>query len=596
MIKSLIEVSLTTSVIIAVLLVSIPLVSKRYSPKCRYWIWFFIAVRLIIPVNFSIAKAPVTIPALIQPINNTPIKITSNQGIVITSTGGITTKVEHSGLISNNLLVLVWLIGIVLFLFWHISSHLIFCKGLKRFGKSADEQILKILNEIKNKFNIKRNIRILICKRLSSPMMLGFFKPCLIIPDKEFDCQELDVIISHELVHFKRHDLWYKLVILLARSVHWFNPLVHIMSAAANRDIEISCDEEVIKDSCADFRKRYAETVLKVIRTSFKPKTTLSTYFYGGKNSMKERFSSMFDLKAKKKGLALIIFVLIATLIAGMLISCENSTEQKEAPTTVKTRSIKDLPSSTTNSKTASSPVIQESSQKKTDSGSYMGFGDSNSIAIRMSGVQDEKNNRVFEISEDVKKQIEKLGLKKDDQVKFTYYEQEAGQPVISSIEKLSNTTGQVKGKRYDGEMRLASTSDWFGFEDLTPAEKIMYSITLPEAWTNDNTVFSLNGVKVAEVAPVVKLKDGQKLPEKFISSTDIYGETIKTSEIKVGDMNGKLRVYKQIPDDNPKPWYAYTYFLQRGDKVFVMTFYTFNNSSTDAALYEKILSTLYFK
>lgn len=306
---------------------------------------------------------------------------------------------------------------------------------------------------------------------------------------------------------------------------------------------------------------------------------------------------TFFNLKEKKNGFKLIILILAATLMAGMLISCGDNIDQKNSDSTKEESSTADLVPSTTNSKTAGLPSVQQNNEKKTDSGSYVGFADSNSIEIRISGIQDEKLAfRVFKVTEDIKQQINKLGLKKDDQVKITYYEQQAGQPVISSIEKLSNTSSQVKGKRYDGEIRLASTSDWFGFEDLTPAEKTMYSITLPGEWVNDNTVFSLNGQKVAEVAPAVKLKKGQKIPDKFIPSTDIYGEMLKTADIKISDMSGKLRVYKQIPDDNPKPWYTYTYFLQRGDKVFVMTFYTFNNSSTDAVLYEQILSTLYFK
>lgn len=144
-------------------------------------------------------------------------------------------------------------------------------------------------------------------------------------------------------------------------------------------------------------------------------------------------------LKTKKKGFALITFVLTAVLIAGMLISCGGASGQKESTTTLESSSVKDLTPPTTNSKTAGSPALQESSNEKTDSGSYVGFADSNSIEIRISGIQDEKLAfRVFKVTEVIKQQIDKLGLKKDDQVKITYYEQQVGQPVISSIEKLN--------------------------------------------------------------------------------------------------------------------------------------------------------------
>ena len=75
-------------------------------------------------------------------------------------------------------------------------------------------------------------------------MIIGLFRPTLLLPHEGYQKIDLEVIIRHELVHFKRNDLWFKLLLVCANAVHWFNPVIYLMVREANRDIEISCDEE----------------------------------------------------------------------------------------------------------------------------------------------------------------------------------------------------------------------------------------------------------------------------------------------------------------------------------------------------------------
>ena len=69
-------------------------------------------------------------------------------------------------------------------------------------------------------------------------MILGLFRPVLILPQMELSQQQLAFIFRHELAHYKRRDLWIKWMFLLVQSVHWFNPLVHILAKKANLDLE----------------------------------------------------------------------------------------------------------------------------------------------------------------------------------------------------------------------------------------------------------------------------------------------------------------------------------------------------------------------
>ncbi len=149
----------------------------------------------------------------------------------------------------------------------------------------------------------------------------------------------------------------------------------------------------------------------------------------GGKKVMRQWFTSNFDMKVKKRGIMLFAIVLVATLMVGMLVSCTTVEDDTNTPP------LQEEPNNETE-KVASdaSPTI------KTDSGSYVGQVDNNSIEIRISGVQDDKLAfKVFKISDEVRSTFESLALKKDDEVKFDYYEETIGQPVISKIEKISN-------------------------------------------------------------------------------------------------------------------------------------------------------------
>ena len=66
------------------------------------------------------------------------------------------------------------------------------------------------------------------------------------LPHEDFAAQDLSIIIRHELTHYKRKDLWYKILLVTARVIHWFNPFAYMMCRHANADIEQSCDDYLL--------------------------------------------------------------------------------------------------------------------------------------------------------------------------------------------------------------------------------------------------------------------------------------------------------------------------------------------------------------
>jgi beta-lactamase regulating signal transducer with metallopeptidase domain len=178
-----------------------------------------------------------------------------------------------------------------------------------------------------------KQITIKECIFISSPVLIGFFNPSILLPEKPIPSDELDYIFRHELTHYKRGDLFMNLLVLLVSAIHWFNPFVYFMAKAIRADCEAACDEKVVAGSCTDTRRRYGETIIAFIGTKNTGSPVLSTYFYGGSNNMKKRLTSIMDTGRKNKWLALlcVMAVIFSTILSGTVVAFANSAVQSQS-------------------------------------------------------------------------------------------------------------------------------------------------------------------------------------------------------------------------------------------------------------------------
>ena len=124
--------------------------------------------------------------------------------------------------------------------------------------------------------------------------------------------EDLALILAHEMAHCRRRDIQRKLVILLARAVHWFNPLVHWMAGQAQREIELACDEMVAASRPPQWRQAYCQALLHAIDAAGQPAPVLSTRFALEKEEIMRRFARVMRPVKGKKGAA--VFGLMALL------------------------------------------------------------------------------------------------------------------------------------------------------------------------------------------------------------------------------------------------------------------------------------------
>lgn len=312
---SLVECSASMSVFALGLIVLTPLLSKRYASKWLYYSWLVIVAGLIIPFRFHFHTVLIRIdaaPSSTQQVFHGNIEKVADTTVQINAANHIISTIQWYQIVG-----ILWLVGVAAFLIYHILRHYRFTRMVIRWGEHTDNpSMLEILEKIKSDMGISIQVKLMICSCVSSPMMLGFLNPVILLPRSDFTADELPYILRHELVHFKRKDLWYKSLMVFATAIHWFNPVIYLMVKAIMSQCEISCDAEVVNETGMDVRQRYSETIIGVIKNQSRMETVLSTNFYGGKKNMKKRIYAIMDARQKKAS-----FVLLCALLVGVMVS-----------------------------------------------------------------------------------------------------------------------------------------------------------------------------------------------------------------------------------------------------------------------------------
>lgn len=333
------EISVSVSLVIAVLLLASPLINRRYAAKWKYWIWVLLALRLMIPFHGADVRSMADswfrsdsrsamgsgesgaerISGQAMPQGRIVIEVPAQMTTPIASSNGR----DETQITPLEVAAFVWMMGSLAFILVHLISYVHYKnRALKRGYAVRDNDILRRVFELKRELRIKASVRIIEYPETASPMVIGFLEPVLILPETQYDSVELYFILKHELVHLKRRDVYMKLLLTAANAIHWFNPLVWIMQKEAVVDMELSCDERVTQGADHAVRKAYTETLLSTLHRRCARKAVLSTQFYGGKKIMKKRFQNILMKKGKKNGAVILVCAVLLTLSLGTLVGC----------------------------------------------------------------------------------------------------------------------------------------------------------------------------------------------------------------------------------------------------------------------------------
>ncbi|WOO34733.1 M56 family metallopeptidase [Anaerocolumna sp. AGMB13020] len=348
---AILEVSIVTGIVILILKLLSLLINNHYAVKWKRLIWLLVAVRLLIPVNFTPVSAPVQFDLLSSystnnRTDNTAKVNTAAVEMAVTKSIGeaeydTVKQADRPAAYENktmakpvpwlNIAASVWGAGVILFILYYLIGYLYYSRQIIRWRRPVNEQrIHNILTNLSGQLFLNKQPEVYVCDKTGSPFLIGFTHPFLVIPAEDFNDRELTFILKHELTHHKQKDNWYKLFLLFVNAIHWFNPVVYLLRHEACVDLELACDEEVIKGMCFEDRINYGETILSCIKRQKIPNLAMTTGFNESAKSLKIRLANILSRRKKRNGLLLVMLLLIMFVIPGALFSIKTDSQTQK--------------------------------------------------------------------------------------------------------------------------------------------------------------------------------------------------------------------------------------------------------------------------
>ena len=320
--------SLTVSLVLLPLLALAPRLHHRYAGRTFYVLWLVLAVRLVLPVQLILPEPAVTVelppsqavtvPAVVRPRAEAAVSDVPQSAGAAEPAPAAPEAVRT--LSWTQLGAWLWLGGMAALLVYQGAGYALARRRLLRDAEPGSEEETAILADLAAGLGVGRTPPLLHAADAASPMVLGLVRPVLLLPEGALQAEELEVVLRHELTHLKRHDVAYQALLLLARTVHWFNPLVWWMGREAGRSLELCCDDAVVRGRDEAFCRRYGSVLL---RTAAGGRVPLSTRLGGGKGQLKARLGNLF--RKKRNSAALVCLALACALLVTSLVACEQA-------------------------------------------------------------------------------------------------------------------------------------------------------------------------------------------------------------------------------------------------------------------------------
>jgi len=343
--KIILSLSVSGSLLALILFALKPLYKNHLRKSWQYYIWIIVLLRMILPFTpeanlIGLVTATIEQPILINEtytpfispelhVNTSPSNIHTPEAISTVepiATDNIikpvTPAINYSAVLPY-LWVLLPLVALFLTLRksfqYHRYTHLIHA-NCRRVENKSGYDINKLYEETRREIGIKRNIPLYVNPLVNTPMLVGIFKPYLVLPEADFSENECRMILRHELIHYKRGDILYKWFAQLVVYLHWFNPLVYMVCKEINKNCELSCDEAVISYLSEEEKLSYGDALMAAIRNvsteNTKTISLITVNMSEDGRYLKERLKSIMKYSKKTIVVSVLSCVLALTLIA----------------------------------------------------------------------------------------------------------------------------------------------------------------------------------------------------------------------------------------------------------------------------------------
>ncbi|MFR8537161.1 MAG: M56 family metallopeptidase [Lacrimispora saccharolytica] len=334
--------------------------SKKYSVWWRSWIWLAVSLILLVPVqipdywNVIHIQIPQQVTEERVPAVREEVRVQGQEaaGETLPTENSLAAS-ESTDLPENTsqfreqgiqmlsvyqMLAVVWLAAAALYGLYKLLGSYIVQRELKRWSMPVPDKSLEMnYQKLCRKMKVSHPPKLWMNAKVTTTLLTGLLRPRIYLPSDRYTWKELELLLSHELSHYRHHDLWYKLILQLVCIVYWFNPLLHWMRREADQDLEFLCDERIMKDGAHEERMQYnyllAQTAAQ--RRNF---YGLSTGFNGSLADLKKRMVNIMRAGKLKKGKFITFCFLAVFAFMNVMTGC--SEKEPEDTSAVSTESV----------------------------------------------------------------------------------------------------------------------------------------------------------------------------------------------------------------------------------------------------------------
>ncbi|MCR8657516.1 M56 family metallopeptidase [Paenibacillus endoradicis] len=329
MIKWLLMTSISGSIATLLLILLRTRLAAKYGGRWYYCVCLVALLLFIIPLSVNVPVIQPDLSFFEERINTEPSAVELTTTAVGTSTPEqlaypivSTENLVFPHLTLEQLIIGIWLCGFFIMMYRYFFSYF-------RFKK----QVIHACP-----IDSMENLKVVVSDYVHSPMIIGFFKPLIVIPNTEMNSDDYKLALQHEWIHYKQRDIWFKLLAVLVNSLHWFNPVSYVALSNIGEACEYSVDEKITKGLKTAEKKRYSEMILH-FASSISPVLNSSLALH--KKQLYRRFALIMKRKNDSRrmfmGTLIVILIVAVSVFSSSVVFAKSSTPLTESSGGIRT-------------------------------------------------------------------------------------------------------------------------------------------------------------------------------------------------------------------------------------------------------------------
>ena len=298
-----VQMSMQAGVLIAAIVIVRAITLYRLPKASFLALWGIVVARLLIP--FSLTSRWSVYNLFAGLLRHADMAVPVSSFVVV---WGDQIPASPAAALVVSPLTILWIGGMAVLA---VVYAVLLAKNYRALRAAVPVENHAVITKWREEYRLFRPLAIVRSDKVDSPASIGILRPRIIFPQKmDLDNEQLiRYILVHEYIHIRRFDTLWKLLALCAVCVHWFNPLVWVMLVLLNRDLELSCDEMVLRHFGGTERASYAHSLIDMAERG-RPFSFMHSYF--SKNAAEERIIAIMKYK-KTSLLALVLTLGMAT-------------------------------------------------------------------------------------------------------------------------------------------------------------------------------------------------------------------------------------------------------------------------------------------